>query len=245
MRLPTISLSSLPPSPRHFFFFPHIPQYSKNNFRNCWLEKCVKYIMSINGFINTMFFFFFYFVACSSFTIFNFVIIIWLHHVVEAAINPTIDLPEITQDWGNRLLEGTHRTLCTTGPRRKEQWPHKDWSRLACECPWVSSGSMGQWWPAAGLGALIVAVQAWDILKEATIIFITMTIVWPQVNNRKGTQPHPTTENWIKILLSMAPPIRTRPSFPLSQSLPSGSFHKHLILLQQRTDRLKTTSTEN
>ena len=26
----------------------------------------------------------------------------------------------------------------------------------------------------------------------------------------------------------MAPPIRTRPSFPLSQSLPSGSFHKPL-----------------
>ena len=29
------------------------------------------------------------------------------------------------------------------------------------------------------------------------------------------------TENWIQDLLSMAPPIRTRPSFPLSQSLPS------------------------
>ena len=42
--------------------------------------------------------FFFYFVACSSFIISNFVIIIWLHLVVEAAINPTIDLPEITQD---------------------------------------------------------------------------------------------------------------------------------------------------
>ena len=39
----------------------------------------------------------------------------------EVAINPTIELPEITQDWGNRLLEGTNRTLCTTGPRRKEQ----------------------------------------------------------------------------------------------------------------------------
>ena len=36
----------------------------------------------------------------------------------------------------------------------------------------------------------------------------------------------------------MAPPIRTRPSFPLSQSLPSGSFH-------QRADRPKTTITEN
>ena len=29
----------------------------------------------------------------------------------------------------------------------------------------------------------------------------------------------------------MAPPIRTRPRFPFSQSLPSGSFHKPLINL--------------
>ena len=34
----------------------------------------------------------------------------------------------------------------------------------------------------------------------------------------------------------MALPIRTRPSFPLSQSLPSGSFHKPLILLHQRAE---------
>ena len=55
-------------------------------------------------------------------------------------------------------------------------------------------------------------------------------------NNREGTQPHPSTENWIQDLLSMASPIRTRPSFPLSQSLPSGSFHERLILLNQRAD---------
>ena len=40
----------------------------------------------------------------------------------------------------------------------------------------------------------------------------------------------------------MAPPVRTRPSFPLS--LPSGSFHKLLIILHQRADRLKTTITQ-
>ena len=49
----------------------------------------------------------------------------------------------------------------------------------------------------------------------------------------------------IDILLSTALPIRTRPSFPLSQSLPSGNLHKPLILLHQRADRLKTTVTEN
>ena len=39
----------------------------------------------------------------------------------EIAINPTIEPPELTQDWGNKLLEGTNKSLCTPGPRRKEQ----------------------------------------------------------------------------------------------------------------------------
>ena len=43
------------------------------------------------------------------------------------------------------------------------------------------------WWPAAGLGTLRFAVHAWDLLKEVTIIFITSTIVWPQVNSRERT----------------------------------------------------------
>ena len=39
----------------------------------------------------------------------------------KIAINPTIKPPELTQDWGNRLLEDTNKTLCAPGPRRKEQ----------------------------------------------------------------------------------------------------------------------------
>ena len=42
-------------------------------------------------------------------------------------------------------------------------------------------------WPAAGLGAMSVAAHAWDILKEVAIIFITSTIVWPQVNSRENS----------------------------------------------------------
>ena len=61
----------------------------------------------------------------------------------------------------------------------------------------------------------------------------------------EGTQPHPSTENWIKDLQSMALPIKTGSSFPLSQSFPSGSFHKPLILIHQRQSRLKTSITEN
>ena len=92
---------------------------------------------------------------------------------------------------------------------------------------------MGQWWSAAGLGVQNVAVPVLDILKELAINFITFAIVWFQVNNSEGTQAYPSAKTWIKDLLSMALPIRTRPSFPHNQSLPSIRFHKPLILIPQ------------
>ena len=58
-----------------------------------------------------------------------------------------------------------------------------------------------------------------------------------------GREHSPKTENWSKDLQSMTLHIRTRPSFPHSQSLTSGRFHKPLI--HQRADRRKTTITEN
>ena len=49
-------------------------------------------------------------------------------------------ITELTWGWENRLLEGTNKTLCAPGARRKEQWPHK---RLTQTCLWVS-GSLWQ-----------------------------------------------------------------------------------------------------
>ena len=40
-----------------------------------------------------------------------------------------------------------------------------------------SNGSVGWWWPVAGLGALSAAVLSWNPLKEVAVIFITSTIV--------------------------------------------------------------------
>ena len=59
---------------------------------------------------------------------------------MEVAINPTIEPPELTQDWGNRLLEGTNRTLCAPGPR--------DSTETETEL------CLGQQWTAVGAGAL-------------------------------------------------------------------------------------------
>ena len=50
---------------------------------------------------------------------------------------------------------------------------------------------MGLQWPAAVLRALSVAVYVWDLLKEVTIIFITSTIVWPQVKQQGGNTALP------------------------------------------------------
>ena len=73
---------------------------------------------------------------------------------------------------------------------------------------------MGQRWPAAGLGALSVAMHAWDLVKDVVVIFITSTIVWSQANNREGTQPRPSTKNWM-FLTKLKTELPHDPAIPL------------------------------
>ena len=49
----------------------------------------------------------------------------------------------------------------------------------------VGSGLLQGW------GALSAAVTAWDLSKEVAIIFITSTIVWPQVKQQGGNTALP------------------------------------------------------
>ena len=72
---------------------------------------------------------------------------------------------------------------------------------------------MGQRWSAAGSGALSEAVRAWDLFKEVPVIFITSTIVWPQVKqqggntapsiNRKRAWPHPSEQDPVSPSVSL------------------------------------------
>ena len=55
----------------------------------------------------------------------------------------------------------------------------------------VTGRGMGQRWPAAGLGTLSTAARAWELLKEVAIIFITSSIVWPQVKQQGGNTALP------------------------------------------------------
>ena len=85
------------------------------------------------------------------------------------------------------IFQNLHRTGGTdSGRAQTELCVHQEKGAVtpkeaAGECPGVSGRGLGQQWPAAGLGALSVAVRAWDLLKEVTIIFITSTILGPQV----------------------------------------------------------------
>ena len=83
--------------------------------------------------------------------------------------------------WNVPLVSCEHQD-----PGERSSDPIRNWPRNAHECPGVSGRGVGQWWPAAGLGALRSAVHASDLLKEVAVIFITSTIVWPQLKQQGG-----------------------------------------------------------
>ena len=82
---------------------------------------------------------------------------------------------------GNQTLGGHQKNPVCPRTQKKGAVTPQETARLAHECPGVSGGGMGWRWPAASLGVLNVAVHAWDLLEEVTIIFSTSTIVWPQI----------------------------------------------------------------
>ena len=142
-----------------------------------------------------------------------------------------------------------HQAPLSLGFSRKEHWSglpfpspmheSESESEVTQSCP-----TLRDLMDCSPPGSSVHGIFRARVLEWGAIAFSAI-IVWSQVNNREGTQPHPSTENCITDLWSIFLPIRARPSFPLSQSLPSGSFHRPLNLLHQRADRLKTTITEN
>ena len=169
-------------------------------------------------------------------------------HTVTQVLGPTTGFPNLgiwQRDWeppgnliwrpvgfdyrtftglGNRLLESTNKTLCTPRPRTKEQWPCK---KTELNLPVSVQESLEETWVNSGLlrGQGYWIQQCWH------------KFFWRE-RTKGGNTAH--QKNWIKYLLNMEPCIRTKPRFLHSQSFPSGSFHKPLILIHQRADNLKT-----
>ena len=105
--------------------------------------------------------------------------------VVEVAISPSIEPPELTQVWEKDSWRAQTEPCAHQDPGERNSYPTRYWPRFAPECAGVSWGGMGQRWPAVGLSVLSVAVCAWDLLKEVTIIFITSTIGGGQITGRE------------------------------------------------------------
>ena len=79
---------------------------------------------------------------------------------------------------------------------------------------------MGQQWPAAGSGTLSVAVHAWELLKEVTIIFITSTIVWSQVKQQGSNIALPINRKLDKRFNEHGPAHQSKTQFSPQPVLP-------------------------
>ena len=72
----------------------------------------------------------------------------------------------------------------------------------------------GQRWPAAGSEALSAAVRAWGLLKEVIIVFITSTIVWPQVKQQRGNTAPPINRKLDYRFTEHGPTHESKTQFP-------------------------------
>ena len=106
----------------------------------------------------------------------------------------------------------------------------------------ASCRGIGRQGPLAGTESLEAAVLGDASWHKSSWMSHRACRLWARVasgqrTNKGGVQSHPSADNCTKDLLSTALPTRARPSFPYSQSLPSGSLQKPLILIHQRADR--------
>ena len=97
----------------------------------------------------------------------------------EVAINATIEPPELTQEWGNRLLEGKNRTVCTRTQEKGAVIPQE----TGLDLPMSVQESLGEAWVDGGCKVRETELSNARLgpFEGGCIIFITSTIVWLQV----------------------------------------------------------------
>ena len=109
----------------------------------------------------------------------------------EVTINPTIEPPELTQNRGKQTLGGHKQNLVCPRTQEKGAVTPQETNPDMPVSPGVSRGGVGRQWPASWLETLSAATHAPDLLKEVTIVFMTSTIVWPQVKEQGGNTAPP------------------------------------------------------
>ena len=101
-------------------------------------------------------------------------------------------------------------------PVERSSDPTRDWPRLAHECPGVLGGGVSQRWPAAGLGALSVAVHAWDLWRRSPLS--SLPPPWFGSREKAGRQHSPTQQQKIGLKIYWALPCRSEQD-PVSPSV--------------------------
>ena len=148
---------------------------------------------------------------------------------------------------GKQSLGGHKENFVNTGTQGKGALTPQE---AEPDIPVSVSGSPAEVWVGRGLsqnrntgssspGRCILALVLLEVTNSLTIEAYRFQdwVASGQTTNREGARLHPSADNWIEVLLSMALPTRARSSFPHSQSLPSGNLHKPHILIHHRAER--------
>ena len=134
------------------------------------------------------------------------------------------------------LLEGTHKVVCPSGPRGKEQWPHR---RLNQNYLLVLEGFLQRRGAAVahhrdkdtGSRSSGKYSLAWA-LSESTITPnkepLCSSAALPQAKQPTGRELSLTHQQTSRLKFYWALPTRATPSSTHHQSLPSGNLHKPL-----------------
>ena len=124
-----------------------------------------------------------------------------------------------------------------------EQWPHK---RLTQTCLWVCRSLQQRCGLAVACYRATECGSAWRGPFEGGrhyVHYLHHSLVSDRTTGREHSLTH---QQKIGLMIYWAwPHPSEQDCFPHSQSFPSGSFHKLLILIRQRVERMKTTITEN
>ena len=105
-----------------------------------------------------------------------------------------------TESWRAQTKPCAHQD-----PGEESSDPRTDWPRLACECPGVSGRSRG---------LLQGQRQCVQQCLHGTFIFITSTIVWPQVKQQGGNTAPKSTEKLEQRFTEHGPAHQNKTQFP-------------------------------
>ena len=128
----------------------------------------------------------------------------------EVAFNPTTELRGLTQEL-KKTLGGLKQYLVHPDPGEGSSDPTRDWPRLACECIRSLQRRRELVVACCRVGGTECSSTCMGPSEGGHHYLHYLHHSLAQVNSREGTQLHPSRKNWITDLLSMAPPIRTKP----------------------------------